>query len=320
MSAKLEPSRGALEKNAGAFRALADRLERAVAPRLPSALLQPHGPPPVPHVPAAPVGAVTRGLQDAGHAMPAHHVGKILEHNGQPYRVPLAHGAAAEAPKPTVERVVDTAQHAIKDVPSWLLGGAMGGASGMLVDKDDRLRGAATGAGIGALGGYMWDRLPGGVGHIVTAALKEAFLSPSLSSGGTVGLSYSGGSDRLPGTSTYAGKDVIQRVGRAFDQGASYEDAVAAGADSPKVRYLPMAAAVLGGLVGRSLKNTPTGWLGGGAAGLAAGFAGRGRMQHAVDQEAQDAAKGLLLERANLGDPHARGIILQHQQTNDPPR
>jgi hypothetical protein len=235
-----------------------------------------------------------------------------LVHPATPPPIPTA---ALKPPAAPVKTVVDSTKDALKGVPSWLLGGTLGAATGTLVDSDDRVRGALNGAGIGALGGYMWDKLPGApAGHTVTAAEKQGFFTPSISTGGSLGLSYSGGSERLPGTSSYAGRDVIERAGKALDEGKPYEDVVAAGAKSPKVTYLPMAAAVLGGLVGRTLKNTPTGWLGGGAAGLAAGYLGKSRMQQGIDAESQSATKGLLIERANMGDQHARNVILQHHQ------
>jgi hypothetical protein len=213
--------------------------------------------------------------------------------------------------KPAIDSV-------LQGVPSWVLGGLTGGVAGGVVDREDRLRGALHGAGIGALGGYLFDRLPGApVASPVSAVQspKLGFINPSISSGGAIGLGYSGGAERLPGTSTYADRDVIQRAGRAYDEGGDLNQMVAAGADSPKSRYMPIAASVLGGLVGKTLHNSPGAWLGGSAIGLGAGYLGKSHMQKAIDSEAQDASKGLLIERANLGDPRARQLLmLSHGQ------
>ncbi len=199
---------------------------------------------------------------------------------------------------------LDKTKEIFQKVPSWLLGATLGTAAGAYSDEEDRLRGALHGAGIGGIGGYLWDRAP------ITP--KVSSITPSLGSGGTLGLSYSGGTERLPGTYKFVSKDVLERVGKSLDDGQSIEDTIASGAKSPLTRYLPIASTVAGGLLGRSISPTSHGAVLGGALGYGASKLLSGKLQSDIDEQAEQATKGLLIERANMGDQTAQQHLLNY--------
>ncbi len=258
---------------------------------------EPAKPPPVP-VKAAPAPVAAPAPEQAP-------VAPVAPPTAAPTQAP------APTPEPTKAPGTTAALQHLKGVPSWMLTAPVSAGVGAMVDDEDRTRGAMHGAILGGLGGLAWDAMPVIGNAAKFGSEKQGYFTPSVSTTGGISISGQGG-ERMAGTSHFAGRDVIERAGEALDHGASFEEAKAIAQNSPKTRYLPIVGSIAGGLLGRTVHNSPAGWLTGSALGGVAGALGKPWMQHQVDNEAHDAVRGLLIERAAMGDQNAQRELAMH--------
>lgn len=207
---------------------------------------------------------------------------------------------AAEAAK-AVEKAPLLSPEAIHKVPAWMLGGTLGAGLGAFIDDEDRARGALQGGLLGAGLGLATSALP---------RLKFAYLAPSFNLPGGLGMRTQQG-ERLPGTHRYVEPEMLERAGKILDEGGSVPSAVQEAQKVPEGRYLPIAGAVLGGLGGRWAGGLPGTAIGAGVGGVA-GWLGQRQVQSGALDKAREAVKGLLIERARMGDTEAQQLLLTH--------